>query len=66
MVHPEYEFTFTCTYDFVTDLNKLHQELKKHKVDAQYWYQLLADFQYNLALKFEISSQASSRLNYYI
>ena len=36
MVHLECDLTSACARDFVTDLNKLHQELRQHIANAQH------------------------------
>ena len=42
-VHPEHDLASARACNFVTDLNELHQELRKHILDAQRRYQLSAD-----------------------
>ena len=42
-VHPECDLASAHVHDFVTDLDELHQELRKHILDAQHRYQISAD-----------------------
>src|SRR5882724_10003894 len=44
-VHPEHDLASTCTCDFVTDLDELHQQLRQHIANAPYQYQTSADSQ---------------------
>src|SRR5882724_7306187 len=44
-VHLEHNLASTCTCDFVTDLNELHQQLGQHIADAQRRYQKSTDSQ---------------------
>ena len=64
-VHPERDLASTCTCDFVSDLDELHQELRKHILDAQRQYQLLADSQRLLALEFKTGSQAFIKAQFF-
>ena len=41
--HPERELSSSHAKEFVTDLDKLHQHLQEHMVEAQLWYQGTAD-----------------------
>src|SRR6266481_7306342 len=64
-VHPEHNLTSTHAHDFVTDLNKLHQELKQNIAEAQCCYQVPADSQWNPALEFKIGSQAFVKAQFF-
>jgi len=44
-VHLEHDLASTCTGDFVTDLDELHQQLGQHIAKAQCQYQTSADSQ---------------------
>ena len=55
---PERNLASARAHDFVTDLDELHQELRKHILDAQRRYQLSADSRCLPALEFKIGSQA--------
>ena len=64
-VHPECDLASARARDFVTDLDELHQELQKHILDAQCWYQLLADSQRLLAPEFKTGSQAFVKAQFF-
>ena len=57
-VHPECDLASACTCNFVTDINELHQELRKHIADAQRRYQTPADSRRQPTPNFLIGSQA--------
>ena len=65
MVHPEHKLTSTCACDFITDLDKLHCELKQHIADAQCCYQHLADSRCSPALEFKTGSQAFVKVQFF-
>ena len=64
-VHPEHDLASTRMCDFVTDLDELHQELRKHISDAQCRYQLLADSRRLLAPEFKTGSQAFVKAQFF-
>ena len=64
-VHPERDLASARVRDFVTDLNKLHQELWKHISDAQCRYQLSADSQPLPAPEFKTGSQAFIKAQFF-
>ena len=64
-VHPECDLASTRACDFITDLDELHQELRKHILDAQRQYQLSADSQRLPAPEFKTSSQAFVKAQFF-
>ena len=42
-IHPEQELASSCTKEFVTDLDELHQHLREHMAAAQLRYQGTTD-----------------------
>ena len=42
-IHPERELSSSCTQEFITDLDELHQHLREHMAEAQLRYQGTAD-----------------------
>ena len=64
-VHLECDLVSTRAHDFVTDLNKLHCELKQHIADAQLGYQHSADSKCSPAPEFKMSSQAFVKAQFF-
>ena len=64
-VHPERDLASARTRDFVTDLDELHQELRKHILDAQRQYQLSADSRRLPAPEFKTGSQAFVKAQFF-
>ena len=64
-VHPECDLASARTCDFVTDLDKLHQELQKHILDAQHRYQLSANSRRLPAPEFKTGSQAFVKAQFF-
>src|SRR5882724_4887465 len=64
-IHPEHDLALACTCDFVTDLDKLHQQLRQHIADAQCRYQTSADSQQLLAPEFKIGSQVYVKAQFF-
>ena len=57
-VHPERDLASARAKDFVTDLDELHQELRKHIAEAQLRYQGPADKRRSPAPDFQIGQHA--------
>src|SRR5467141_3035294 len=64
-VDPECDLASTRTRDFVTDLDKLHQELQQHIAEAQCRYQTPADSQRLLAPEFKIGSHTYVKAQFF-
>ena len=64
-IHPECDLTSACTRDFVTDIDKLHQQLRLQIAEAQCQYQVSADSQWTLAPEFKIGSQAFVKAQFF-
>src|SRR5882724_2153624 len=65
MVYPERDLASARTHDFVTDLDKLHQQLQQHITEAQHQYQVPADSRWLLAPEFKIGSQAYIKAQFF-
>ena len=55
-IHPEQDLASAWAWEFVTNLNELHQHLQENMVATQLQYQGTADAHQLLALKFLIGS----------
>src|SRR5882672_7495309 len=64
-VHPEHDLASTCTHDFVTDLDELHQELRQHIAEAQHQYQAPADSRQLPAPEFKIGSHTYVKAQFF-
>ena len=64
-VHPERDLASARARNFVMDLDELHQELRKHILDAQRQYQLSADSQRLPAPEFKTGSQAFVKAQFF-
>jgi len=64
-VHPECDLVSTHTHDFVTDLDELHQELRKNIVDTQHRSQVPTDSRHTEAPKFPVGSQAFIKAQFF-
>ena len=57
-VHPEHDLASARAKDFVTDLDDLHQELRKHIAEAQQRYQGPADKRRSPAPDFQVGQHS--------
>src|SRR5882724_3939819 len=64
-IHPECDLASACARDFVTDLDKLHQQLQQHIAEAQRRYQAPADSRQLPAPEFKIGSQAYIKAQFF-
>jgi len=64
-VHPEHDLASMHARNFVTDLDELHQELRKHIADAQRCYQTPTDSRRQPAPNFPIGSQAFIKAQFF-
>ena len=64
-VHPERDLASARAHNFIMDLNELHQELRKHILDAQRRYQLSANSRRLPAPEFKTGSQAFIKAQFF-
>ena len=64
-VHPKCDLTLAGTWNFITNLNELHQELNQHIANAQRQYQGSADSRHLPAPDFNIGSQAFVKAQFF-
>ena len=56
-IHPKWDIASTWAWDYVVDLDELHQRLHSHISDAQKWYSASANRHWSLSLGFKISDK---------
>src|SRR5882724_9154395 len=64
-IHPEHDLASVHACDFITDLYKLHQQLRQNIAEAQHQYQVSADSQQIPALEFKIGSHVYVKAQFF-
>ena len=64
-IHPEYELASSRAQDYVSNLDELHQELRRAMTEAQKRYQIPADRKRKESPPFEIGSKAFVKAEFF-
>ena len=64
-VHPEWDLALAWAWEFVINLNKLHQHLRENMAAAQLWYQGTANALQLPALEFLIGSWGFVKVQFF-